>query len=363
MIIFRPWRSQYSARSGTRAIEPSSFITSQITPAGISPARRARSTLASVWPARSSTPPGLAFSGLTWPGWTRSSGLVSRVDRDLDRVRAVVRRDAGRDAVARLDRDRERRLQGRLVLRRHQLEAELVAALGRQRQADPAARLLGHEVDRLGRDELRGHHEVALVLAVLVVADDDHPALADLLDRLLDRRERRGRACCAHDTPSVDGACACAADQPLDVLGEDVDLDVHARAHRRRSPSVVRCSVSGISETAKPSLGQRADRQADAVERDRALLDEVAPQARLDLDLEHARDPLGADLRDGRRCRRRGPARRGRRAGRSARSGSSRLTGAPARSSPSEERVSVSAIASAAKLLVAHARSRSGRRR
>ena len=48
---------------------------SQITPAGIRPARRARSTLASVCPVRSSTPPAFAFSGLTCPGCTRSSGF------------------------------------------------------------------------------------------------------------------------------------------------------------------------------------------------------------------------------------------------------------------------------------------------
>ena len=44
------------------------------------------------------------------------------------------------------------------------------------RQIEPAP-LLGHEVDGLGRRELRGHRQVALVLAVLVVADDDHLAL------------------------------------------------------------------------------------------------------------------------------------------------------------------------------------------
>ena len=47
---------------------------SQITPAGVRPASRARSTAASVWPVRSSTPPALALSGNTWPGWTRSRG-------------------------------------------------------------------------------------------------------------------------------------------------------------------------------------------------------------------------------------------------------------------------------------------------
>ena len=47
---------------------------SQITPAGVSPASRARSTAASVWPVRSSTPPAFALSGNTWPGCTRSRG-------------------------------------------------------------------------------------------------------------------------------------------------------------------------------------------------------------------------------------------------------------------------------------------------
>ena len=169
---------------------------SQITPAGIRPASRARSTAASVWPARSSTPPSLAFSGKTWPGWTMSLGLRVRVHRHLDRVRAVVRRDAGRHSLGGLDRDRERGVERRLVLGRHQVEAELVAALGRQREADQPAPVGGHEVDRLGRRELCGHREVALVLAILVVADDDHPAAADLLDRFLDRGEPRPPPVC-----------------------------------------------------------------------------------------------------------------------------------------------------------------------
>ena len=75
VIIFTSWRSQYGTRSGTRAIVPSGFMISQTTPAGVRPARRARSTAASVWPIRSRTPPWRARSGKTWPGWTRSSGF------------------------------------------------------------------------------------------------------------------------------------------------------------------------------------------------------------------------------------------------------------------------------------------------
>ena len=49
--------------------------------------------------------------------------------------------------------------------------------LRRQAQADQAAAVRGHEVDGLGRHELGGDGEVALVLAVLVV-DHDHELAA-----------------------------------------------------------------------------------------------------------------------------------------------------------------------------------------
>ena len=48
-----------------------------MTPAGTSPASRARSTLASVCPTRCSTPPGRARSGKMWPGRRRSDGTVA----------------------------------------------------------------------------------------------------------------------------------------------------------------------------------------------------------------------------------------------------------------------------------------------
>ena len=175
-MILSPCLRAYGTRSGTRAMVPSSFMISQMTPAGLRPARRARSTAASVWPARSSTPPGRAMSGNTWPGCTRSPGR----DSGSMATWMVCARSAAEMPVvtpgssARLDRDGEGGLQARLVVARHRRQVELAAALRRQREADEAAAFLGHEVDVLGGGELGGHREVALVLAVLVVADDDH---------------------------------------------------------------------------------------------------------------------------------------------------------------------------------------------
>ena len=51
-------------------------MTSHTTAAGVNPAKRARSMLASVCPRRSSTPPALARRGKTWPGITISQGLL-----------------------------------------------------------------------------------------------------------------------------------------------------------------------------------------------------------------------------------------------------------------------------------------------
>ncbi len=78
-ISARPCSSAKARSSSVRAMSPSSFwlTTSHSTPALESPASRARSTAASVWPARRSTPPFTARSGTTWPGRVKSDGPAS----------------------------------------------------------------------------------------------------------------------------------------------------------------------------------------------------------------------------------------------------------------------------------------------
>src|SRR5215207_646980 len=76
VTILSLWSFANLASSGTRAMVPSSFIISQMTPAGCSPANLARSTDPSVWPARFNTPPFWAFNGKICPGRARSLGLL-----------------------------------------------------------------------------------------------------------------------------------------------------------------------------------------------------------------------------------------------------------------------------------------------
>src|SRR5262249_37240062 len=105
------------------------------------------------------------------------------------------------------------------------------------------------EVDRLRRRELRRHYQVALVLAVFAVADDDHLAAADLFDRLLDRGEggigglvgglRGGHA---FSFPAN-------GDSSRSTYLATTSTSTFQASPGAASPRLVRSSVSGISET------------------------------------------------------------------------------------------------------------------
>ncbi len=114
-----------------------------------------------------------------------------RVGRDGRQhgARAIVRRDAGRDALGGFDRDREVGGLAQVGVADHERQPQLLAALAREREADQAAPVARHEVDVLGPHLGRGHDEVAFVLAILVVEDHDHLARANRGDDVVDRVE------------------------------------------------------------------------------------------------------------------------------------------------------------------------------
>ena len=64
-------------------------------------------------------------------------------------------------------------------------EVELVVARLGDGEADETAPVFGHEVDGFGGDVFGGHDEVAFVLAVFVVHEDDHFAGAQVVDDFL----------------------------------------------------------------------------------------------------------------------------------------------------------------------------------
>src|SRR5216684_2341799 len=159
--IFKLCSLQNSMSWGTRAMVPSSFMISQMTPAGLNPAMRARSTEASVWPARTRTPPVRARSGKMWPGRARSCGLVFG------------------SMAARMVMARSEALMPVVTPRRASIASQ---------NAVPCTEVLTGDMS--GRcDFLRGHGEVAFVFTVLVVDEDDHATLANFFDGFFDGGE------------------------------------------------------------------------------------------------------------------------------------------------------------------------------
>ena len=124
-----------------------------------------------------------------WEDMARGDDVLRaarRVDRNRNGARAVRRADPGGDALARFDADGKGGLVAAAVAAAHQFEAERLDALALKREADEAATVGRHEVDRIGRCHLCGDDEVALVLAVLIVDQHEHAPVAGFLDDFLD---------------------------------------------------------------------------------------------------------------------------------------------------------------------------------
>src|SRR3954452_2055939 len=90
---------------------------------------------------------------------------------------------------------------------------------------------------------------------------------------------------------------ATGAEEPLDVLGEDVHLEVHRRAARRGAErrALERLGDQGHGEVIAVDRG---DGQRDAVDRDRPLLDDVAQEVRVGFDRDDAGEALLAHVAD-----------------------------------------------------------------
>jgi hypothetical protein len=84
--------------------------------------------------------------------------------------------------------------EGRLVVTDHHAQAELLNPLRGHRQANQSATELRHEIDGFGSGLFGRHAEVALVLAVFIIHQDDHAAAAGLFERFFDSDEGRARS-------------------------------------------------------------------------------------------------------------------------------------------------------------------------
>ena len=223
---------------------PSSLASSQITATGGRPASRARSTAASVWPERISTPPSRAISGKTWPGRTKSSAPML----PLASARTVLQRCSAEMPVVMPWRTSAE------TVKAVPSGASLTATIGArlqparvvagQRRADDAAAVADDEGHLLGRAQRGGDDHVALVFAIVVVGDDDDLAARERFDGLTDRVRHL-----------------------VSLLADDAVVEEIVGRHRAAAVSAtMRCAVSRDTQARLGSadLRHRARRYADA---------------------------------------------------------------------------------------------------
>src|SRR5438309_5713617 len=270
-----------------RDMDPSGFVISQITPTGESPARRQRSTAASVWPARTSTPPSRACSGKMCPGLTRSWAFVAGSARTLI-VRA---RSAALMPV--VTPSRASTLTVNAVPRRASLRETICGSSSSCRRSV----VIGTQITRLACLRMNATSSGRASSAAIVRSPSFSRSSSSTTMTIFPRRMssmtsatdangpagvttlgRVGLARRTLLTCSSLGARSRLLDETLDVLGQHVGLDIdevtrHERAQGRALGGV------GDERDLEEGLAEPCDRERYAVECDESLDDDVAPEA------------------------------------------------------------------------------------
>jgi len=115
-------------------------------------------------------------------GSVQIRGLGIRCCGGLDRAAAVCCTDTRGHACYSLDRDREGRFEGAGVVTGLGFQLQLVANGAGHGHTDQPTAFPGHEVHGLWGDELGQHGQIALVFTIGVVDQNDHFALAEILE-------------------------------------------------------------------------------------------------------------------------------------------------------------------------------------
>src|SRR5579883_1239791 len=283
VIIFSPCLAQNSTRSGTRAMVPSSFMTSQITPAGYRPAIRARSTAASVWPARRSTPPSRARSGNVWPGRSRSSGCVAGstsawtvAARSKAEMPVVVRPLASTETVKAVPRT-----------------AVLLLTIWRSCSSSQRSSVSGTQMRPRPCVAIKAMSAGVTFSAAMVRSPSFSRSSSSQTTTILPARMSSRASSMVANGSGIGPRL----DEPFDVLGDHVDLDVDPVAHplEAEGGQVRRVGNQGDAEAAGVAVHHG---QAHAVERHEALGHDVAHDLRPGFEAHGALDALRLDLHD-----------------------------------------------------------------
>ena len=113
-----------------------------------------------------------------------------RVRHDLNGARPIRGADAGGNPARRVHAHLEIGFERLAVLHDHAFDAQLLQPVGGGRHTNQSSTEFGHEINCLRRRVFGGHDQIAFILAVGVIDDDDQLAFTQVLDHRLDRINR-----------------------------------------------------------------------------------------------------------------------------------------------------------------------------
>ena len=111
------------------------------------------------------------------------------IRKESRRKGAFFRRDPGRGSFFSVHRNSERSPVSLRAIGNHVLETEPFRLFRRDRDAHKPPGEADHKIDVIGRYALCGDDDVAFILALSVVNDDDHFPISDVVDSLFDSAE------------------------------------------------------------------------------------------------------------------------------------------------------------------------------
>src|SRR5690606_22109810 len=85
----------------------------------------------------------------------------------------------------------------------HQVKSQLLTTVFNERCADQSASVCSHKVDNLRRHRLRSTNEVTFVFAVFIINHDNHLAIPDIFNGLLNRIQFYITHFCINSSASV----------------------------------------------------------------------------------------------------------------------------------------------------------------
>ena len=109
-----------------------------------------------------------------------------RIDCRADGMCSVGSGNAGGHTLTRLDGNGKSGLVTAFIAAFHEFQAECFGAFARQGQTDQPAPIFCHEIDCLGVGILTDNAQIALILSILIINQNEQLALSGIFDNVLD---------------------------------------------------------------------------------------------------------------------------------------------------------------------------------